>query len=194
MNIFVYFCFKLGVRFKNKYSFNAAMSTVSALPTDLTESGTLEHQLKWEPVQNADKIKVKDTIEAAFGETLAHNYFPEMSHQGAVVCYEEGYRVVGVVIPDLYHIVTLARHPLYRGQHLGEKILMEILAKLGKFNLRSKPDRKIANKLYQRVADDSLPIVAVDGIGYNVYWKNHSPFEVAVALAYASSQPSHFKK
>lgn len=168
---------------------------VLATPEELRRLTTIENLvIKCDPIEEIDRAKLQVTVEAAFEETLKENYFAEMSHQGAVVCYEEGYRVVGVVIPDLYHIVTLARHPLYRGQHLGEKILMEILAKLGKFNLRSKPDRKIANKLYQRVADDSLPIVAVDGIGYNVYWKNHSPFEVAVALAYASSQPSHFKK
>ena len=168
---------------------------VIATAAELGILTTIENPvIKWSPIGEIDRTRLQDTVEAAFGETLKNNYFAEMSRQGAVVCYEGGYRAVGVVIPDLYHIVTLARHPLYRGQHLGEKVLMEILAKLGKFNLRSKPERDGANALYKETADDNVQITSVDQVKYNAYWKNHLPFEVAIALAYMSSQPSHFKR
>lgn len=150
--------------------------------------------IKSTPIGEADREKLENTIESAFGETLVDGYFADMLGQGAVVCHEKHYGSVGVVIPNLYHVVTLATHPTCRGQHIGEQILMEILAKLGKFNLRSKPDRTPANRIYQRIADDNLSITAVDGVAYNVYWKNHSLLEVAVALNYNTQQPSHFKK
>ena len=164
------------------------MKVVLAAPSNL------EHELNWKALREADAGRIRETIEAAFEESLVETYFEEMYRQNALVCFVDDYRSVGVFIPDLYHVATLATHPKFNGNHLGKKLLMEILEKFGKFNLRSKKGREPANTIYRSIADDSSPITSIDGVSYNFYWKNHSPWEVAIARSYAESQPSHFKK
>ena len=158
------------------------------------DTSELEERLNWTDIRDADRGKVQETIESAFREALVPDYFDQMHRQNALVCFVDGYKSLGVFIPQLYHVVTLATHKNFAGKRRGERVLRGILAKFGKFNLRSKEGREPANTIYRSIADDSLPINSIDGISYNFYWKNHSPWEVAIARSYAESQPSHFKR
>jgi ribosomal-protein-alanine N-acetyltransferase len=90
-------------------------------------------QLVIEPMRAEDIPQIIEIERMCFATPWHENsFYAELNHQPA--CYlvaHIGVRVVGYggmwVIMDEAHITTLAVHPAYRRQHIGERLLLGLL-------------------------------------------------------------------
>jgi len=196
-DIFVYFCFKSGVRLKNRVFFVMMMESKAVLGNPGLKL------LELAQIGEAIEKNLEGIVKDSFGMPVSGDYVPYLIQNNAQVYFmhEPGNGIVGaaVVIENPAegvppHLVTLAVPAIYQHQGIGQDIMAELLRYYPKLNWRSKPEREHAKTLYQKIKSDVEPFTAVDGIAYQGYFVNHTQEEKQKAIAYMAAQPAHFKK